>query len=178
MARLARMPELLGTRRGTISREEAADRVSAYVYGNIIVLAALAGIHPPDAQHWSSVWSLFGVGLATLVAHVFSDLSGHRVRHDEHPGLHDVLHELAVARPIATSTLAPAVPLATGCLGWIGGRTAMTVAFAVIALRLAWIGNLMARQSGRRSSARVVLSGLGFAVLAVAIAAVKVRLSH
>lgn len=112
------------------------------------------------------------------MAHVFSDLAGHRMRHGEHPSAKDLRHEAAIARPIVTSAVLPALVLATCCLGWTGGRLAVPLALGVLALRLAWIGSVMTHRSGQHSSWRVVASGLGFALAALLVAALKTMLSH
>ena len=48
----------------------------------------------------------------------------------------------------------------------------------VVAVRLALLGAVISRLSGRRSSGRTIVSGCAFAALAVAVAVLKVVLSH
>lgn len=162
----------------TLSRDDAASRISAYVYGNILVLAALAAASPTQADSWEAIAIVLGTGFATYLAHVFSELIGHRVRHGGHPHPRDVLHELWVAGPIASSAVLPGVVLAVSWAGRLDAKWALLLAIAVIAVRLALLGTAMERASGRRSSLRAFIAGFALAAAAVALGAVKFLLTH
>lgn len=61
--------------------EDAASRVSAYVYGNVLVMAVLISLQPEDLQGATGVLSVLGVGLSTAVAHLVGQAAGCRIRH-------------------------------------------------------------------------------------------------
>lgn len=119
-----------------------------------------------------------GTGVATYVAHVFSELIGHGVLHARRVRAADVRHELRIARPIMSSTAAPALALAAGWAGLYDSLSATLVAFGVVAACLALLGWVIARLGGRAPSWRTFAAGLAFAAAAVAIAAIKVFLTH
>ena len=52
----------------------AASRLSAYVYGNILILGAVAVVDGHQIDHGYAVWLVLGTGLTTYVAHVLADL--------------------------------------------------------------------------------------------------------
>src|SRR5688572_15215086 len=68
-------------RRTARSPEDAADRVTAYVYGNVLVMATLISLRPDDLLGPTAVLSLLGVGLSTAVAHLVAHAVGGRIRH-------------------------------------------------------------------------------------------------
>jgi len=65
-------------RRGSAeaSREDVATRVSAYVYGNVLVMAALIALHPDDLQRTTGLVYVLGVGISTFVAHTLGEAVG------------------------------------------------------------------------------------------------------
>ncbi|OBA39604.1 hypothetical protein [Gordonia sp. 852002-51296_SCH5728562-b] len=66
---------ILTRRRGDpLPPRRAASRLSAYVYGNIMVLAALVTASAHAVENGEAVWLVLGTGLTTYIAHVFADL--------------------------------------------------------------------------------------------------------
>lgn len=161
-----------------VSREDAASKVSAYVYGNILVLAALATVSPEQAETWHGVLLILGTGLATYIAHVFSEMIGFRIRLDDPPEKQTVKHEISLARPIATSATIPAIILALSALDWIDGKIALIAAIVVIGLRLAFIGSTVKRVADKDDSAKSFWAGIAFAAAAGAVALIKFFLTH
>lgn len=95
-------------------------RVSAFLYGNILILSALLVLTPDSLQTSRSIVSVLGVGLSTYVAHVVSDVVAHLLRHPDGEGLSTRLPgELRDALPIATSALLPTAILVAALLGWL-----------------------------------------------------------
>ena len=84
-------------------REDGASRVSAYVYGNVLVMAALIALHPHDLRGPTGVLYLLGVGLSTYVAHVLGEAVGARATGGRSLDRAAVRHEVRNALPIATS---------------------------------------------------------------------------
>ena len=64
-----------------------ARRISAFIYGNILVLAALVVLSPDDLKTTKGVVYVMGVVFSTFVAHVASDVFAHLLRHPDGKGL-------------------------------------------------------------------------------------------
>lgn len=77
-----------------VPREHAASRVSAYVYGNVLVMATLISLHPDDLLGPEGVVSLIGVGISTLIAHMVGEATGRRVREGRRVQWTDVRREV------------------------------------------------------------------------------------
>ena len=171
-----RVPELLPRPR-VPSPEDAANRVSAYVYGNVLVMATLISLRPEDLRGPTGVLSVLGVGLSTVVAHMVG---------------HGVGAGSAMAGPSGGWRCAArsATPSRSGwpppCrrhpgarVGRVGGpRLSLALALAVSGLRLALLGSAVEWFSGERSSARLFLAGAGLAAAAATAAVLKWQLTH
>ncbi len=89
-----------------------------------------------------------------------------------------VRHELRGALPIATSAGAPAALLLLAWAEPLDADLVLALALALVDLRLALLGSVVAWISGERSSIRVFLAGFALAVVAAAAAALKWQLTH
>lgn len=168
-----------GRRRGEgPSRGEAASRTTAFVYGNILVMAALVALHPEDLARATGVAYVLGTALSTVVAHVAAETVGHQVRTGQRPDRPTVLHMLRDARPILSSATPPALLMAAALFGWLDPTAALLLAMGVIVLRLAGLGWIIGRGRRRRTSWGPVISGLGLAVVCVVAAVLKWWLTH
>lgn len=161
-----------------LTREQAAARISAYVYGNIILFAALVPMTEADAAHGHALQVLAGVAVSTLLAHVFAELIGHNVREEKPLTLGAIRHELRDAGPIATTATVPALLMAAAWAGWLPGVAAIAASDVYLLLRLAAIGLIVERLRSSRVSPRTLLAGIGLAAVAAAIALLKVTVSH
>jgi hypothetical protein len=161
-----------------VSREDAASRVSAYVYGNVLVLAALVALRPDDLDGARGLAYVLGTGASTLVAHVVGETAALRITTGHRLTGRAIVEEVRNALPIATSALVPTAVLAAGWAGLVDHATSLVVALALIALRLALLGSGVAHVSGERSSRRMVAAGLGLALLGGVAAVLKWRLTH
>ena len=121
---------------------------------------------------------LLGVGISTYVAHVLGEAVGLRVREGRSLDLAAVRHELRGALPIATSAGAPAALLVLAWADLLDAAVVLVAALALVDLRLALLGSVVARVSGERSSARVLLAGVVLAAVAAATALLKWQLTH
>jgi hypothetical protein len=128
-----------------MSRERLAELVSSASYGSVLVLAALAviGVSEVALGHGSEL--VAGVGLATFLAHLFAELLGGHVRHDDPLGRDQVTRAVVDGSPILAATVLPAVALGLGRLEVIGDDTARVVAIAVAEVQLIAIGAYVAR---------------------------------
>ena len=90
--------------------------MSAYVYGNVLVLAAVVGASPAAVVSGAAVAIVAGTVLSTYVAHVLAHSIGSLF------GVHAlgtaVREHLRDAVPIISSGATPAVLLGATALGW------------------------------------------------------------
>lgn len=162
-----------------LPREQAAARISAYVYGNILIFATLVPFTADDVEHGHAIYPVLGVAVSTYLAHVFADLIGESVRHERPLTRPDVLHELRDAVPILTSAGVPVLLLLLGRLGVLAPTGALIAAEAFLFVRMAIFGLLLDRlHATERASFRTVFVGVAVAVVAAAISLVKVLLAH
>ncbi|MGI5157152.1 hypothetical protein [Microbispora sp. CA-102843] len=162
----------------TLTGERAAARISAFVYGNVIVFAAMVPLTEEDATRWHALQVVLGVAVSTFLAHVFAELVGHSSRADERLTRAEIWNELRDSRPIATTALVPSLLMAVASAGWLPGTTALIASEIYLLARIAIIGLVMERLRSRRSSMRALLAGLVLASTAAVITFLKVALGH
>jgi len=170
----------LWARKHPLDLEDAATRTTAYVYGNILVLAALVILTPADIESGRAFWIVIGTAVSTYLAHVFAETLGGLVRH---PATSPVTlrSALLLAReswPVLTSGLLPAAILAVGWLEIIPAATSLLLAEAVVLLRIAGTGIVVARLRNEPSSVRIILVGVAVGVVGALISLLKVYLTH
>ncbi|CAG1010919.1 MAG: hypothetical protein F9K19_13395 [Rhizobiaceae bacterium] len=154
-------------------------RISAFIYGNVLVLAALITLSPDALQTMRGFVYVLGAGFSTYVAHVASHLFAHLLRHPDGTGLAARLPgELRDALPIATSALLPAAVLLTAYFGWSEPELCWATAIAVMLVRLALLGPVAAWVAREPFSLLPFLAGILLALLIAAIALLKVALTH
>ncbi len=158
-------------RRGEpLGEHEASRRLSAYVYGNILILAALVPFQEDtDARHAMVV--VIGTALCTFIAHAFS----------EYLGGDGSVHPRALIResmPILTTALVPLLLLWISQATRLQMSTAVLIAEIVIIGRIASTGMVAARLRSEKSRLRVLLSGVIVAGVALLIVLLKVSLTH
>jgi hypothetical protein len=163
---------------GDLPREDVASRVSAYVYGNVLVMAALIALHPDELEGPRGVLYLLGAGISTYVAHAVGEAVGLRVREGRTLDRTALRHELRAALPIVTSTGAPVLVLVLAWTDLVDADLVLVLALALVDVRLALLGSVVAWVSGERSSRRVFLAGFVLAVVAAAAALLKWQLTH
>jgi hypothetical protein len=164
--------------RKELSREDAANRITAFVYGNILVMAALVALHPDDLAGPKGVAYVVGTALSTFVAHVVAESVGFRMRTETGPGRSFLAHGLRDAVPILTSAALPTVLMITAVLDRVSTTTALQLAIAATVVRLAGLGWVLGRLSGEHASWRMFRSGFLLAALCVAAAVLKWWLTH
>lgn len=167
----------LTTRRGKpLSPQSAANRISAYVYGNILVLAALVPISL-SKSYWG-IAVVAGISFSTYVAHVFS----HALVQNVHAGRPLTRSErfklLPDAMPIITSAVLPCAILATAGLRWTEPRNIQLIAEMVILLRIGMIVLVVERLQGRRPTGNTIGAALGITLVAALVVFIKVVLTH
>lgn len=156
------------------------ERVSAYVYGNILVLAALATATPHTVETGHAVVVVLATTGTTYLAHVLAHVVAHQIGADpaEHGGALPDRHSLRDAVPIFSSGSVPALILLVAWLGDLSESGAILVATAAVVLRLAGLGVVTSRLAGRRSRLGDLWTGLVLAVLSGVVVVLKVVLTH
>lgn len=162
----------------SLSREQAAARISAYVYGNIIVFATMVPLSAADLSHGHGALLVLGVSASTYLAHVFADVVGFRVRVGKDLSRAQLWHEIRDALPVLTSGLVPVILLLLGGWHWLPERAVILGSEVYLLLRMALIGLLVERLQAERSSGRTLAAGLMLAVAAACVAFVKAALGH
>jgi hypothetical protein len=165
-------------RRNVLSREDAASRITAFVYGNILVMAALIILHPDDLLGPTGIAYVAGTAVSTFLAHLIAESVGLWVRTDTHPAMSTLRHEARDALPIASSAALPAVPMLIALGGRLDTTLALRLAIGVTVVRLASLGWVVSRTRGERASLRTFLAGVLLAVVGTVAAVVKWWLTH
>lgn len=157
-------------RRTPLGSHEASRRLSAYVYGNILILAALVPFQEEtEAGHAMVV--VIGTALSTFIAHAFS----------EYLGGDGSVHPRALLResmPILTTALVPLLLLWLSRVTHLPMSRAVVIAEIVLIGRIASTGMVAARLRDEKSRVRVLLAGVLVAAVALGIVLLKVALTH
>src|SRR5918995_6378367 len=92
--------------------ERVRSRVGAYIYGNILVLAAILATSPESIAHWTAVIFVVATTATTFLAHVVAHRIGQAIgRTDDETLRVHLAQEARDAVPIMTSGTGPAVLL-------------------------------------------------------------------
>ena len=172
-------PEAARELRG-LTVERVRERVSAYVYGNILVLAALATTTPHSVEDGHAALVVFATTVTTFLAHVLAHVVAHQIgdEHPAHAGAGPDRGSLRDAVPIASSGSVPALILLVAWLADLPASGAILVSSAVVVARLGGLGVLTSRYAGRRSRLADLWMGLVLAVLSAVVVVLKVALTH
>jgi hypothetical protein len=172
-------PALRDVRTGApLSPEDAAARISAYVYGNMVVLATLASLSQDAMTSGHAALVVAGVAASTFMAHAVADGIGRRLRSPHRLTTGQLVSELRDSVPVLSAATLPTLVLALTAWSGIPGVWAQVLAGLYLVIRLGLIGALIARYRGVPRSRRTVLAGLTLAALGAAITVTKVTLGH
>jgi hypothetical protein len=177
MGRLLRHPiHAAVATRDDLEPLRADNRMSAYVYGDILVLAATAGVYETAIRDGEALLVVIGTIVSTYVAHVVADVvgavfGGREVRKA-------VLHELRDSVPIVTAGVPPVVLFGAAMLGWPSPEWAQAVASGLLVARLATIGVVYHHLKAPIGWARAAWFGVAVAGVAAVAVAVKLVLTH
>lgn len=166
----------LATTREDLDPQRADNRMSAYVYGDILVLAATAGVYDTAVRSGEALLVVLGTIVSTYVAHVVADVvgavfGGREVRTA-------LLHELRDSVPIASAGAPPVILFGAAMLGWPSPSWAQDIASVLLLVRLATIGVVYHHLKAPIGWARAAwFGGLVAGVAAVAVA-IKLVLTH
>jgi hypothetical protein len=153
--------------------------VGAYVYGNVLVLAAIFATSPESIYNWTGVVIVAATSLTTFLAHVVAHRIGQSIGRTDDEALS--LRRAQVTRdavPIMSSGTGPAVLLALGAVGWLPPELSLVLAVGYVVLRLAGTGIVVRRISGQALPPGVLWSGVALAGIGVVIAVLEAVLTH
>jgi len=154
--------------------DDAARRVSAWIYGTVLALAALALVSPEASDEAGGAGLLIGIGLGTFLAHLFADYIGEEVRERRRLTAGERREILRDLLPVLTGMVPPAVFLAIGVLPSVSGPWMLALAFTVTLLRLPLIAMIVAARTNRHPLwSLFVVCGVGILVVVI-----KVLVSH
>jgi tellurite resistance protein TehA-like permease len=156
--------------------EDSASRISAYVYGNILVLAALVPLH--DASTTRAALVVVGTVLSTFIAHAFAESVGRSARIGRPLTRAEHFEELRDSVPVLTSGVVPAAVVGLDALGVLEQQTALLLAELWVVSRIAGLGIVMTRLRGEKLSKDTLAACSLLAFAAIAVVAVKLVLTH
>ena len=152
--------------------------MSAYLYGDVLVLAALVALRPADLTGTTGLAYVLGTALSTYAAHVLAEAVGLSIRGAPGVSSAELRHELRDALPIASAASGPALLMVATLLDWWTPGTALTLAVAVTAARLAVLGWVIGYLRGEPPSPRTFLAGIVLALTGATVAVLKWWLTH
>jgi hypothetical protein len=156
--------------------ERKRARLTAYVYGNILVLAAVATATPHTIENGHAAVVVGATTVTTYLAHVLAHEVGDAVLNEQ---VETDRQELRDALPIISSGSIPIVLLVAGALtDRVDVGIAEFVAMGVVIFRLAATGTLVTRLGGAPSARRAAWGGFALAAIGVLIATLKVLFLH
>jgi hypothetical protein len=158
--------------------ERARSRVGAYVYGNILALAAIVATSPERIADWTAVVIVVATAATTFLAHVVADNIGEAIGRTDDGARLRLAQQTRDAVPIVSSGAVPATLLALGAVGWLPPELSQLLAWAFIVVRLASTGIMVRRISGSASPLAGLWSGFGLAGIGFVIAVLEVVLTH
>ncbi|MFC8178327.1 MULTISPECIES: hypothetical protein [Nocardiaceae] len=169
---------------GPLTPTRAAARLSAYVYGNILVLTAVVAASPASIDDGDAFLLVLATASTTFVAHVFAETVARSNIPESVHGSTDnekkqtVIDEIRDAVPIASSGTVPAVILALAWLWILPTFWAQLIAGGVVVFRIATLQIVAQRLRGQPLTFKVFVAGLVTAALAAVIVFLKVYTSH
>ncbi|UYN83560.1 MAG: hypothetical protein KIT89_12910 [Microcella sp.] len=153
-------------------------RLSAYVYGNILVLAAIVIATGKSIVGGEAALLVSVTALTTYVAHILAHNVGQQLGRERHAHRPHMVHEIQDALPILVSGVVPAAILFVATFSVVPTQFAQLTAAVWVVGRLALIGFLVERLSGRRPTWRTLSGGLGLALACAIVVVLKVLFAH
>jgi hypothetical protein len=150
--------------------------VAAYVYGNILVLAAVVGASPPTVASGTAVALVAGTVLSTYVAHVLAHSIGSLLS-----GVHGrtaVRRQLRDAVPVLSSGITPAVLLSAAALDRLPTTWGQARACTVLIGRIAATGVVYRRLREEVPLGKAWAVGASAAAVAGIAVLLKLTLTH
>lgn len=159
-----------------LPRARAARRIEAYVYGNVLVLAAIITAGTTDVANGRAALLALGTAASTFIAHLLAMTVGRQAEEEDEQ--HPFAEAARDGLPMATSGILPSIALIAGWLGWLDPDLAWWIAVGIIGVRFIGMGSVVSYLKGMPSTWRNLLIGIGLAVVGLLVAMLKNTLTH
>ncbi|MHA7143028.1 MULTISPECIES: hypothetical protein [unclassified Arthrobacter] len=156
-----------------LSKEDASSRITAFVYGDILILAALIALYPEDLLTSKALIYIIGTGTSTFIAHVLAEHVGVRVTAPDQATTPHLRKEAWHAVPIASAAVGPALFMTAALVGWVDPGLALQLAIIITVVRLASLGWVVGHLRGERAAPQTFILGIVLAALCLAAALLK-----
>ncbi len=177
--RVPRMPVWMIARPGEVlTVERLRVRLAAYVYGNILVLTAIVIATGKSIVGGEAALLVSITALTTYGAHILAHDVGQQLGREHGAHRPHMKHEILDALPILVSGVVPAVILFAASFDVVPTQLAQLTAALWVVGRLALIGFLVERLSGRRATWRTLSGGIALAALSAVVVVLKVLFAH
>lgn len=153
-------------------------RISAFVYGNFVVLGAVLAATQEQVASGRAVLVVGVTAATTFVAHVVADSVAEQIDPPAARSRRRAQDEIRDAAPVATSASVPVVVFGLAALGLVPSAAAQWIAVVIVVARLAATGYVVNKVSGRPASPLALWSGFGLAVIGFAVSLIKTLVSH
>lgn len=178
-SRTPRMPGWMIARPGEqLPIDRLRLRLSAYVYGNILVLTAIVIATGKSIVGGEAALLVTVTAVTTYSAHILAHNVGQQLGRERGAHRPHMAHEIRDAVPILVSGLVPAVILFVATFSFIPTQLAQLTAAVWVVGRLALIGFIVERLSGRQPTWRTLSGGMALALLSAVVVVLKVLFAH
>lgn len=160
----------------TVERQRV--RLAAYVYGNILVLAAIVIATGKSIVGGEAALLVSVTALTTYSAHILAHNVGQQLGRERGDHRPHMAHEIRDALPILVSGLVPAIILFVATFNVVPTQLAQLAAAVWVVGRLALIGFIVERLSGRTPTWRTLSGGMVLALLSAVVVVLKVLFAH
>ena len=131
-----------------LDAHDVAHRISAYTYGNFLVLAALLSVYDANAIFdGTAILYITGTGLTTYITHVIAEMQEYRVLHGGTPPREFVKHALGNASPILGTTVYPVLLLILAAILPPGATYEIIFDYTILSVLRPWCGVFLASTS-------------------------------
>ena len=174
-----RMPGWMIARAGEqLPIERLRLRLSAYVYGNILVLTAIVIATGKSIVGGEAALLVSVTALTTYSAHILAHDVGQQLGRGRGEHRPHMAHEIRDALPILVSGVVPAAILFIATFDVVPTQLAQLTAAVWVVGSLALIGFIVERMSGREPTWRTLSGDMVLALLSAVVVVLKVLFAH
>lgn len=150
--------------------------MSAFVYGDVLVLAATAGVSYADVASGKALLIIIGTVLSTYLAHVLADVVG--AVFAGHGSAALLGAEMRDSVPVISSGVPSLVLMGAAAVDLIPGLWCQGAACAILIARLPGIGLVYRRLHDDVTTRAAIRFGAAVAVVAAVAVGLKLVLTH
>ncbi len=161
---------------GDLPADRAENRMSAFVYGDVLVLAATAGVSYSDIDSGKALVIIVGTVLSTYLAHVLADVVGSVFAGHGSAAL--LRAELRDSVPVISAGTPSLILLGAGAIDVLPELWSQGAACAILIGRLAGIGLVYRRLHTGVTARTAVRFGAVIAAVATVVVILKLVLTH